>query len=517
MKLACQIIQCAGLISLAAASAFSQTPTSGAVLTINGSVGSVSVIRNIYDSQIHTGTVITVGTNCGTGDAAYKTDAYVLQGGSPTGCDPGDPFETSQGTGTATISGTGYSFTVTTVYTYGPKCNTNGNICVGTAGGGPDTGFLTITNNSGSFVGTITLSGTSAISGAPWCPPSGNALDTFTGTLAATQSWTGALSVDSSNCGGFNADQKLTITAGSTTKFPFGNDAYEITPFNSAPGDQLVVRPVPVPQNLFILPPSSPFLGQNCIPYADTSAPLGAIGGPNPVCLELQVTCPSSGCSDSGNFLYQAQADYTIDPVSLPNGIGGPAFLGQHSVPCPTVGFNLNIFLSYTADPTKGTGGGTGSCYVATYSPTTPTVAPGGTVTQQTFVGFQAPVVNCSAVPCVRQSIQAGSAIPEKWQTLDLSGQPVTDLNLCTDNTFASCTGHWVFAGYQFLSCANDASSSSILDDNLAGNSGLQNLAGGNYQVNWKTQKSFKGSCATPVFVFYTGFYSFDVAEFQFK
>ncbi len=43
------------------------------------------------------------------------TDAYVLQGGAPTGCDSGDAFETANGngvTGTATLGG----FTVTSQY-----------------------------------------------------------------------------------------------------------------------------------------------------------------------------------------------------------------------------------------------------------------------------------------------------------------------------------------------------------------------------------------------------------------
>ena len=84
-----QIVLLGALIALIATCAFSQTPTSGAMLTISGNVGSVAVSQNIYDSEIHTGNVISVGTNCSAGDAMYKTDAYVMQGGSPTGCDPG--------------------------------------------------------------------------------------------------------------------------------------------------------------------------------------------------------------------------------------------------------------------------------------------------------------------------------------------------------------------------------------------------------------------------------------------
>src|SRR5439155_24622075 len=86
MKLIC----CAALVVLASAVAFSQTPKSGALLTItNGS----SVNLKIYDSQIHTGNVRT--NSCD----QIPTDAYVLQGGAPTGCDSGDAFETGNGAG----------------------------------------------------------------------------------------------------------------------------------------------------------------------------------------------------------------------------------------------------------------------------------------------------------------------------------------------------------------------------------------------------------------------------------
>jgi hypothetical protein len=508
MKFTAPVFRCVALLALAAVGAMAQTPTSGAMLAINGSVGSTTVSRNIYDSQIHTGNVVSVGSNCSTGDAAFKTDAYVLQGGSPTGCDPGDAFETSQGTGTATLSGTGYSFGITTQYTYGgcTSANVTPTICAG-----PDTGFLTVTNNSGaSFSGAMTLSGTAVSPNSSYCPAGGFAQTTFSGTLVNGGTATLALSTDSSNCGGWNVDQVLTVTAGSTTKFPFGNDAYEITPYNSAAGDQLVVRPVAVPQGMFSLPPSSPYYGQNCIPYADTSAPAGATNGPYPVCMEMQVTCPFPGCSDSGQFLYTAQADYIIDPVALPNGIGGPAFLGIHGENCPPQDpFNLNIFLSYTPDPTKGTGGGTGSCYVATYSPTAPVTT---SATQQTFVGFTSPVVNGKL-----NTLKAGSTKPLGWQTLDSSNNPVTNLSTCGNTSGTGCTAPWVNIGTIAVNCSTlQVTGASVQGVTAAGGSGLQNLGSGNYQFNWQTVKGAAG-CVTPVLQFSSGFISIGVADFQYK
>src|SRR2546426_308946 len=192
MKLIC----CMALVVMSSVFASSQRaaslsiPTSGAMLTISGTVGSNSVNRNIYDSQIHTTTVQTVplapsgGSNCNSVDVTFTTDAYVLQGGSGTGCDPGDTFEELQGAspgGLATIAGTGYSFGIETTYTFG-GCNTSGTICAN-----PDTGFLTVTNNSGApFSGTISLTGTSPIQGDPSCPVNGVASDTWTNGLTAS-------------------------------------------------------------------------------------------------------------------------------------------------------------------------------------------------------------------------------------------------------------------------------------------------------------------------------------------
>src|SRR5438132_5492547 len=87
MKLIC----CMALVVIASAVTFSQTPKSGALLTITSTPPDNSVNLKIYDSQIHSGTVQAVPP-C-TAANRIPTDAYVLQGGSATGCDPGDAFE----------------------------------------------------------------------------------------------------------------------------------------------------------------------------------------------------------------------------------------------------------------------------------------------------------------------------------------------------------------------------------------------------------------------------------------
>ena len=93
MKLIC----CTALVVFTSVFAFSQTPKSGALLSIDGTGASSGVHVRIYDSQIHSGHVQAAPT-CGAGDQ-IPTDAYVLQGGSATGCDTGDAFEVTDGGG----------------------------------------------------------------------------------------------------------------------------------------------------------------------------------------------------------------------------------------------------------------------------------------------------------------------------------------------------------------------------------------------------------------------------------
>ena len=98
------------LMSLAAVVALSvliptmtlaQSLESGALLSIQSADGSLRLA--VYDSQIHSGNI--QASPC---DGGVVTDAYVLQGGSPAGCDPGDNYETSQTPGAFKFVGTGY-------------------------------------------------------------------------------------------------------------------------------------------------------------------------------------------------------------------------------------------------------------------------------------------------------------------------------------------------------------------------------------------------------------------------
>ncbi len=551
------------VLVLLPAIAFAQNPTSGALLEIDGTVtiGSTNapVHLKVYDSQIHTGVVAVpalngspnTNSNCFAGDE-IPTDAYLLQAGAATGCDQGDGAEVNlTNLGHFTFkspagSPVAYEFDISTQYVCGPltengsACNgpnfsnTNGNI------NAFDTGFLTVLNN-----GTSTFSGTIKLSGQPGNPTfcgSSVLADTVTSALGLGASVVLALSNDSSACGGFNmpissANLTQPLAAGQTSIFPFGKDDYQITPLNSLAGDTLDVLPVPVPAGPLGLntwgvgnfgsetPVSSPLrfsAGSNfapttyaCIPYADFSAPN------NPVCVELHLT--PGGTEDGGGYLYTATNDFNIDANSLPGGVGGPSFLGHHAVSCPDSGFDINIFFSYTApsttfgDPIKGSGSGTGSCWVAAFDPNAAAIPTGQTFSS--FVGFQTPVANSPDLNIVK----AGSGVPLIWQQFISPGVPLTTLSLCpgplvpnsgTCPSAPALSPPWVFVATIRTTCNID--STPTTDPTVvAGASGLQNFGNGTYQYNWKTVKGLTG-CVDIVLIYDSGLTLFP-ANFKYK
>jgi hypothetical protein len=302
------------------------------------------------------------------------------------------------------------------------------------------------------------------------------------------------------------------LVAGQTSIFPFGTggvDDFQITPLNSAPGDTLTVTPVPVRFADFS---AINFPNLRCVPYKDFSGP------EDTVCVEIERDCTGSDC---GTFLYTAQLDFNIDGNSFPNGIGGPTFLGQHGVPCPTSGFDLNIFFSYTGavvDPVKGSGQGGGSCFVAAFDPTAAAIATGDTFSS--FVGFQSPVSDTDL-----NIIKAGSAVALKWQQFISPGVPLTNLSWCplgptpTPGDPSVCltpgvSKPWVFIGTIATNCVSDPTPN-IETENPAGGSGLQNFGDGSYQFNWKTVKGSTG-CVDIVLMYDTGLTLYP-AQFKYK
>jgi hypothetical protein len=510
------------LVLLVPAIAFSQTPPGGAQLRITGTVGSSTRLINvaINDGQITSSLSRTSPCD------GMTTNAYVLQGGSPTGCDNGDVFETTQGTGSATLQGTGFNFAVTTLYCITKaklqelKCvsSTNSN---GTVQANPDTGFLTVTNNSGAaFTGSITLTGTSPVqaSTSASCPPIGLASDSFFGTLAAGGTRTFALSSDSSDCGGFTPPLTLPLTAGNgvtSYTYPVGQsivDKYVITPLNNVGGENLTITPVLV-RRTNTTPPPTPFSAGGMFPSTTTCAPYDDFTDAGPdVCVEFQSTCDDSAlplasqdCGGTNPFFYNLAIHYNL--ASSFSVVGGVSLLKAEGSGCPTSGFNKNILTGYSASndplPTGGTGGH--SCFVSAFDPTV-----SGVVNEyQTFVGFQSPVSNSTT-----NIVNSGSSVPLTWQQFQIDSTggvgPNTTMTLCSTSP---CTDNTLIVAAYPIRCPG---SPNALTNSFPGGSSLQNFGGGSYQFNLQTVKGSKG-CFKVALSYGSGAVELPSALFQFK
>jgi hypothetical protein len=95
------------------------------------------------------------------------------------------------------------------------------------------------------------------------------------------------------------------------------------------------------------------------------------------------------------------------------------------------------------------------------------------------FRGFGAPVDNDAL-----NVAKAGRAIPLKWQVFDFAVAPVTDLDAAV-----------VRISSVVIPCDGGGLPSDSVEEYATGGSGLQNLGGGVYQLNWATAKSYAGTC----------------------
>jgi hypothetical protein len=293
--------------------------------------------------------------------------------------------------------------------------------------------------------------------------------------------------------------------------FPGKNDPVKITPSPySTGGETLTFTAVPVVKLGFV-PPSN-FPNETCVPFADYST--DGIDR----CVEYQADCSFNGVAGGGDcktLLYQLLESYDL-PADLP-ATGGPDFLVVHGSNCPTSATAVaqSIFTDYYVariDPTiKGTGTGTGSCFEGMYTPGATVITSGST---SRFVGFASPMVDTAL-----NIVKAGSTRPLAFQWLDNLGNPVTNLTWCASPNPApgACTAPWVNLEYFSISCVTDTQISTATDVSSPGNSAFQNLGGGNYQMNWKTQKSWKGTCANIQVTFNNGVTLDPAVGFQFN
>ena len=95
------------------------------------------------------------------------------------------------------------------------------------------------------------------------------------------------------------------------------------------------------------------------------------------------------------------------------------------------------------------------------------------------FAGWDSPVDGGATLNVVT----AGQAVPLKWRVLDAADLPVTSIGAVSLTSVAH-------------GCTNGAVQDP-LEVTAAGGSGLQNFGDGSYQLNWKTPKTYAGSCRT--------------------
>ncbi len=99
------------------------------------------------------------------------------------------------------------------------------------------------------------------------------------------------------------------------------------------------------------------------------------------------------------------------------------------------------------------------------------------------FDGFFQPIDMSTPSLVVWNNVNAGKAVPVKWR-LTLDGVPVSD-----SDSFAGLVSYPV-------NCTSGAGSIDTAVEELApGNSGLEYKGDGNWQFNWKTLASYKGTC----------------------
>ncbi len=294
----------------------------------------------------------------------------------------------------------------------------------------------------------------------------------------------------------------LTLQPGVQAVYSFDNNAnkYKITssPYSSG-GEVLTITEVPILKSNFVPPANFP--NETCVPVANFTTLNGA-----DTCVEYQADCSFGGVPGGGdcNTLLYTLLDSFDLPSDLP-AIGGPDFLVVHGSGCPTssTAVAVSIFTDYFVtriDPTiKGTGNGTGSCFIAMYTPGAPVITSGST---SRFVGWQSPVVDSDL-----NQVKAGSTRPLIFNWNDSSGNPITNLSYCNSFTMTNsgnvCQDSptvptpWVNLAQFVVACPGAATVNTASDTSTStsGNSGFQNNGGGNYQANWQTQKIWKGTC----------------------
>ena len=194
--------------------------------------------------------------------------------------------------------------------------------------------------------------------------------------------------------------------------------------------------------------------------------------------VQLKCTATSAGgtASQSVTITRDATAP-TLNPSVAPS----PVILNGSATATPNANDNASGVASASCDAVSTGTVGTNQTVAcrATDNAGNAASATASYAVRYQFVGFSAPVDGGQVLNVAK----GGQTIPLKWQLLDAHNVPVTTLSGATV-TVAN------------LPCAVGTSADQ-LGESATGASGLQNLGGGYYQLNWQAQKSYAGSCKT--------------------
>ncbi|HET7036389.1 MAG TPA: PxKF domain-containing protein [Thermomicrobiaceae bacterium] len=173
---------------------------------------------------------------------------------------------------------------------------------------------------------------------------------------------------------------------------------------------------------------------------------------------------------------YQSDA---LAPSLHPSVCPNPVLLNGSASATPNDSDATSVVASSSCDSvgTSSVGVQSVSCSATDNAGDPASASAGYTVTYQ-FSDFASPLDGG-----VLNVAKPGQIIPLKWLLTDANGAPVTSLSSVSVSAVS-------------LSCAVGTTQDQV-EGYATGASGLQNLGDGYYQYNWKTPKSYAGSCKT--------------------
>ena len=250
-----------------------------------------------------------------------------------------------------------------------------------------------------------------------------------------------------------STSQSVVVVPGQTATIPFEDNSYTYTALKNTPGNTTVqVTPILISPTACqdLVNRGTAFTGAQCFIYKNA----GGEGVDSPVLFEL--TCPqlspTAECNpfdaELGTQFDLASANLPLPSNPYPGWLKGNGGVEGH--PCtPADGstplFQSNQITSFVPDPfndpvTKGKSGGTGSCWVATYS--TPNEVPTVAIAQPTSNGVYQQNQN-------DLTTKASYVCDTADNTPSLTGPYLTQTSCSATNTYGS-TSDSVNNGVQF-------------------------------------------------------------------